>query len=534
MKNGQPKNKPRRLSTLLKAFIDGNPVKGDTSPVRLSGQDKFIRVYFIFICGLFSSLSIQVNIGIEQMLGGFLISCLLMFILYRDIMRYKPTYTKKYNMLLLLGLLLVGTLLLGRLFAYLLINLSKGLEYQALDSALYGIPIPAGAMLVSLLFDFHTAITFSFAVSLLTGLWLNDASFTVYAFVGSITAAFSVIRCKKRSGLLKGGGFVIAANVITVIIILLFRGELFTVKAPPSILFSALCGMSVAAVVSLILPVIEYIFKVTTDISLLELLDLNQPLMKNLMVSAPGTYHHSVIVGNLAESAAEIVGANPLLARVSAYYHDIGKIKMPDYFVENQSSTMSKHEKLTPHMSSMIITNHIKEGLELAGDYKLPEPIIDIIEQHHGTMLISYFYQKAKEREANGAPVEEDYRYHGPKPQTRVAALVMMADGVEAASRVLADPTPARIASLVDRIINHIFLEGQLDECELTLKDIHEIKKRFTYILTGIFHKRVDYPGFDFSNESFDKQSAKTRKGKYPESSKASQENAQSAQAPQG
>ena len=534
MKNGQQKNKPRQLSALFKMFIDGNPVKGAATPARFSRQDKFIRIYFIFVCGLIASLSIQVNIGIEQLLGGFFVATLLMFILYRDIMRYKPAYTKKYNMLLLLGLLLVGTLLLGRLFAYLLINLSKGLEYQALDSALYGIPIPAGAMLVSLLFDFHTAITFSFTVSLLTGLWLQDASFTVYAFVGSITAAFSVIRCKKRSGLLKGGGFVIAANVITVIIILLFRGELFTVKAPPSIMFSALCGMSVAAIVSLVLPVIEYIFKVTTDISLLELLDLNQPLMKNLMVTAPGTYHHSVIVGNLAESAAEIVGANPLLARVSAYYHDIGKIKMPDYFVENQSSSISRHEKLTPHMSSMIITNHVKEGLEFAGQFKLPEPITDIIEQHHGTMLISYFYQKAKERKENGTPAEEDYRYHGPKPQTRVAALVMMADGVEAASRVLADPTPARIASLVDRIINHIFLEGQLDECELTLKDIHEIKKRFTYILTGIFHKRVDYPGFDFSNENLYKESAKTHKGKHAENSKASQENAQSAPTPQG
>jgi cyclic-di-AMP phosphodiesterase PgpH len=534
MKNGQQKNKPHRLSSLFKIFVDGNPMKGDTIPIRLSRQDKFIRVYFIFICGFIASLSIQVKIGLEQLLGGFLISCLLMFILYRDIMRYKPAYTKKYNMLLLLGLLLVGTLLLGRLFAYLLINLSKGLEYQALDSALYGIPIPAGAMLVSLLFDFHTAITFSFAVSLLTGLWLQDASFSVYVFVGSITAAFSVIRCKKRSGILKGGGFVIAANVVTVITILLFRGELFTMKAPPSILFSALCGMSVAAVVSLILPVIEYIFKVTTDISLLELLDLNQPLMKNLMVTAPGTYHHSVIVGNLAESAAEIVGANPLLARVSAYYHDIGKIKMPDYFVENQSSTVSRHEKLTPHMSSMIITNHVKEGIELAGEFKLPEPIIDIIEQHHGTMVISYFYQKAKESAENGLPAEEDYRYPGPKPQTRVSALVMMADGVEAASRVLSDPTPARIASLVDRIINHIFLEGQLDECELTLRDIHEIKKRFTYILTGIFHKRVDYPGFDFSNEGLYKESAKTHKGKHAENNKASQENSQSAPAPQG
>jgi len=256
--------------------------------------------------------------------------------------------------------------------------------------------------------------------------------------------------------------------------------------------------------------------------------------MKSLMVSAPGTYHHSVIVGNLVESAAETVGVNPLLARVSAYYHDIGKVKMPDYFVENQSSAVNKHDKLTPHMSSLIITNHVKEGVELARQYKLPEPIIDIIEQHHGTMLITYFYQKAKDKRESALPVEEDYKYHGPKPQTRVAALVMMADAVEAASRVLTEPTPARIASLVDRIINHIFLEGQLDECELTLKDIHEIKKSFTYILTGIFHKRIDYPGFDFSNEGLHKEPAKTVKGKSAEDNTSSQEGPPPARTSQG
>ena len=343
------------------------------------------------------------------------------------------------------------------------------------------------------------------------------------------------MRCKKRSSLLKGGGYVIAANVVTVIFLLLFKGDLFTMKAPPSILFAALGGISVTAIVSLLLPLIEYMFKVTTDISLLELLDLNQPIMKSLMISAPGTYHHSVIVGNLVESAAEAVGANPLLARVSAYYHDIGKIKMPDYFVENQSGSVSKHEKITPHMSSMIITNHIKEGVETAKQYKLPEPIVDIIEQHHGTMLLNYFYQKAKDTgDTAHQPSEQDYKYQGPKPQTRVAALVMMADAVEAASRVLTDPTPARIASLVDRIINHIFLEGQLDECELTLKDIHEIKRRFTYILTGIFHKRIDYPGFDFSNEGLYKEPPKAVKAKSAEGSYTAQESPAAARTPQG
>jgi putative nucleotidyltransferase with HDIG domain len=523
-KNGQQNSKPGKFSNLIKTLTDRARSKESVSLLKNSKKDKLIRIYFFIFCGFVAALSIQEQFVIEQLIGGFLISCLLIFILYRDIMRYKPAYLKKYNMLFLLGLLFISTLLIGRLFGYLLLTLSKGLEYKTLECAFFGIPIPAGAMLVSLLLDFHTAITFSFAVSLLVGLWLHDASFTIYAFAGSITAAFSVIRCKKRSSLLKGGGYVIAANVLTVIIILLFNGELFTTKAPPSIMFAALGGIAVTAIVSLLLPLIEYTFKVYTDISLLEFLDLDQPIMKSLMVTAPGTYHHSVIVGNLVESAAEEVGANPLLARVSAYYHDIGKIKMSDYFIENQSGSVSKHDKLTPHMSSMIIVNHVKEGVELARQYNLPEPIIDIIEQHHGTMLVSYFYQKAKEQTENAIPVEEDFRYHGPKPQTRVAALVMMADAVEAASKVLTDPTPARISSLVDRIINHIFLDGQLDECELTLKDIHEVKKRFSYILTGIFHKRIDYPGFDFTDENLYKQPAKTHKGKSTENNKSSKE----------
>jgi putative nucleotidyltransferase with HDIG domain len=455
----------------------------------------------LLVLSVLTAVVIQNRLGFESIIGGFLVACLLLSIFYRDILRYKPQYMKKYNMLVLLGLLILATIMLGRVSHYVLLNLSKGFGSLSVEGAVFGMPIAAGAMLVTLLFDFHAAIFFSFIVSLLSGLWLNDAVYPVYAFVGSLTAAFSVIRCKKRSALLKGGFFVGGANIITAIILLLFQGHLFTERAISTIVFATSTSLSVTAVVSLLLPVLEYTFKVTTDISLLELLDLNQPLMKNLMINAPGTYHHSVIVGNLAESAAEAVGVNPLLTRVSAYYHDIGKIKMPEYFVENYSGTVSKHEKLTPHMSAMIISSHVKEGVELLRQYKLPQSIIDIMQQHHGTSLMTYFYQKARDQDSGNHPSEEEYKYAGPKPQTRVAALVMMADAVEAASRVLTDPTPARIAALVDRIINHIFLEGQLDECELTLKDISEIKKHFSYILTGILHKRVDYPGFDFSEE---------------------------------
>jgi membrane-associated HD superfamily phosphohydrolase len=174
---------------------------------------------------------------------------------------------------------------------------------------------------------------------------------------------------------------------------------------------------------------------------------------------------------------------------------------MPEYFVENQAGSVSKHDKLSPHMSTMILVSHVKEGVELAHQFKLPKMVIDIIEQHHGSNLITYFYDKAK-NEQDEEPTEEEYRYPGPKPQSRVAALVMLADAVEASSRVLKDPTSSRIEALVDKIINHVFIDGQLDECELTLKDISLIKRHFTYILTGIFHRRIDYPGFDFSSDS--------------------------------
>ncbi len=493
-----------------------------------------IRRYgLLLFFALLSAIAIQEKIGIDYFFGGLLITTLLLIILYKDIMRYKPTYLRNYNILILLGFMIVITLFSGRLFEYLLINLAKGIGNIPEKSAIFGLPIPAGAMLVTLLFDFHTAIVFSFIVSLLTGVWLNDAFFSVYAFVGSLTAAFCVIRCKRRSAILKAGFYVGLINAFTASILLLFAGDVSSSKMMASAMFAFSSGVSIIAIVSVMLPILEHIFKVTTDISLLELLDLEQPLMKNLMITAPGTYHHSVIVGNLVEAAAEVVGVNPLLGRVSAYYHDIGKTKMPEYFIENQSGSLSKHEKLTPHMSSMIIASHVKEGIELAKQHKLPEPVIDIIQQHHGTTLMTYFYQKAKEQQSDHEISEGEYKYPGPPPQSRVAALVMMADAVEAASRVLNEPTPARISALVDRIINHIFLDGQLDQCELTFKDISEIKNRFAYTLTGILHKRVDYPGFNFNgspqktieapkqgNEGPNKEPAKTDKDKPAESKK--------------
>jgi putative nucleotidyltransferase with HDIG domain len=511
-----------------------NGKQKDTKSLYREVIDRHGRM-FLLICPAAAvvAASLMVDLNPARLSGGFLISLVLLFILYRDILRYKSSYLEGRT-LLLLGLMIVGTLLTARSFEFLLVNLSRGLGFIPVDTAVFGIPIAAGAMLMTLLFDFHLAITFSFTISILMGYWLRDPYMTFYAFVGSLTAAFSVIRCKKRSALLRGGLFVMIANLLMALIILIDRGLLISDKSMPSLVFALFSGLSVSAMVSFILPFLEYAFKITTDISLLELLDLNQPLMKNLMITAPGTYHHSVIVGNLVESAAEAVGVNPLLGRVSSYYHDIGKVKMPDYFVENQGGSPSKHDRLTPHMSSMIITSHVKEGVELARQFKLPPVIVDIIKQHHGDSVITYFYQRARESETVDGTREQDYKYPGPKPQTRVSALVMMADAVEAASRVLNDPTPARISALVDKIINHLILEGQLDECELTLKNISEIKKRFSYILTGIFHKRIDYPGFDFGDDNRPKEQPKGEKPKQGEDTKGVAQGTQPARVPGG
>jgi hypothetical protein len=211
------------------------------------------------------------------------------------------------------------------------------------------------------------------------------------------------------------------------------------------------------------------------------------------MIEAPGTYHHSVIVGSLVEAAASEISANPLLAKVCGYYHDIGKIKKPLYFIENQEGGINKHDKLAPSMSSLILISHIKDGVEIARENKLGKIIIDIIRQHHGTSIIKYFYEKARQQKGEDSVNIDDFRYAGPKPQTREAGLVMLADVVEAASRTLDNPTPSRIQGLVKNLFNDILSDGQLDECELTLKDIHKIARSFDKILNGIHHHRIEY-----------------------------------------
>jgi putative nucleotidyltransferase with HDIG domain len=259
---------------------------------------------------------------------------------------------------------------------------------------------------------------------------------------------------------------------------------------------AALSGISSALLVSALVPVIEWAFGYTTDIKLLELGSLNQPVLKRLILEAPGTYHHSFLVGNLVESAAESIGANPLLSRVAALYHDLGKLKNPLYFAENQRRGENRHDKLQPTMSALIIKAHVKDSVRIAEENGLGSELRDIIEQHHGTTLIQFFYRKALEQhEGSGAPPgESDFRYPGPKPQTREAGLVLLADSVEAAVRSLPEKTPSRIQGMVHTIILDKFQDGQLDECDLTLRDLNQIERIFVTVLQGVHHARPEYP----------------------------------------
>ena len=305
-------------------------------------------------------------------------------------------------------------------------------------------------------------------------------------------------RANDRVALFKAGLWTGAVNAGFVVILSLLSSKMGIQEALVSAGVAIIGGaVLVPMLVIGLTPLIEALFGYTTDIKLLELANLNHPALKELILQAPGTYHHSIIIGSLVEAAAEAIGANPLLARVCAYYHDIGKGRNPLYFAENQRGD-NKHNKLAPQMSALIIKRHVTDGLELARHYKLPAPVAAAIPQHHGTRLISYFYSKAvadQEGKADPQPVDQSlYCYPGPKPQSRETALVMIADVVEASSRAMQNPTPAKLQALVQSVINGVFSDGQLDECDLTLRDLHEIGKAFFQVLGGIYHSRPEYP----------------------------------------
>jgi hypothetical protein len=348
---------------------------------------------------------------------------------------------------------------------------------------------------IPLLLSVASAITLMLLVK-------NNLYLGLIALISGIISSFLVIGARRRSQIIRAGFFVGLVQMVC-----LFFIEAFKVSRPEAYTVLFMNGFTCGVAVAGILPIFEYLFKVITNISLLELSDFNHPLLRLMILKAPGTYHHSLVVGNLAEQACEAVaGANSLLARVGAYYHDIGKIEKAEYFSENQNLDLSKHDELAPSMSKLVIINHVKEGVELARKYRLNPKIIDFIQQHHGTSIVYYFYRRALESAEQEQQVEEvreeGFRYFGPRPGSKETAIVLLADSVEAACRSVRTPTHSKVEEMVRKIINNKFIDGQLDECDLTLRDLEKIASVFVRILDSIYHARVTYPEKESENSN--------------------------------
>jgi len=434
--------------------------------IKLAGKINYRLIILITLVAAFSYIA-QINLAITLFLA----------VLY-FYLKLRRLNIKNCNLLNLSLLFLVSSA-----SGYFLIKQNIPIFY---------IPFTVVPMVTTLLFgNLELSLLIILAAS------VSIASFSGYplelmliSLISAIASSILVLGARKRNTIIRAGIFAALFQILTLILI-----EHLRINLPGRYLALFINGIISSIIVLGVLPVFEYLFNTATNISLLELADFHHPLLQRMIQEAPGTYHHSLIVGNLSETACRAIGANALLARIGAYYHDIGKLQKPEYFSENQFREQNKHVNLSPSMSKLVIMNHVKEGVELAKKYGLNPSLIDFIQQHHGNSLVYYFYRRALENIEDDQDVkEEGFRYPGPKPSTKEAAVVLLADSVEAAGRALKDPTPAKIEELVHKVINNKFIDGQLDECELTLKDLEIISAVFIRLLCSIYHNRASYP----------------------------------------
>lgn len=405
--------------------------------------------------------------------------------------------------LLFMATLLMTMIAIEKSFLFTANAVRELMPVKLSPSSFYSLmPVVSGAMIAALILSFSAGVLFILANVMLAGLVLQgNLEFELFFLTSSLLGFQMMRNAKSRGRILEVGLQLGLFNMLCLFMLDLANNNLFsgafTNEEFVIRMVLALAGGFLNSLFVLILmPIFESAFNYLTPIKLLEYGSLNHPLLREMIVRAPGTYHHSHMVGTLAEAACEAIGTDSLFARVASYFHDIGKMRKTPYFVENQIPGENRHEGLAPSMSALIIVSHVKEGVDMAREHKLPQRIIDIIPQHQGTKLISYFYSKAKEAEDPKIQVvdEKDYRYPGPKPQTREAGVILLADTVEAATRALKDRSPARLEEVVRNMINKNFIDGQLDECELTLRDLNVIAKSFVRILIGVYHNRIEYP----------------------------------------
>jgi len=434
---------------------------------------------------------------------GTLFGALTLFflILIGTTFRFAQGSVRKFRADLRSTLFFLGTLLfivaLSRVHLFIADAVGSAFPFIPPDAYRYAVPVAAGAMLVRMVLNSETAVFFAALLALIVGVMVERSLFfAAMTFLSSLMGAYAVGQVQTRSRILTAGVEVGLLNASLLALWALMDGRLLEREVLAGLVAGFGGGLGAAIIVTVVTPLVEWALGTVTGLKLLELSNSDHPLLKELAMKAPGTFHHSMIMASLVEAAAEQINANPLLARVSAYYHDVGKTLKPHYYVENMPPGENKHDKLSPSMSARIVKAHVKEGIELARKYNLPEIIIDAIPQHHGTSLIKFFYEKAIESSDPGTEEvkETDYRYPGPKPQSRECAILMLADSAEAALRTLSDPNRARIQGAVQKIINNIFRDGQLDECDLTLRDLNNIARSFSDTLAAIYHGRIAYP----------------------------------------
>ena len=370
----------------------------------------------------------------------------------------------------------------------------------------YLAPYSLAPLIVAILIGQRPAIFMALLISFFAGIMFGNRVETfAVSFLSSLCAIWFCQSVRVRKTVVQAGG---AGGFVVAVSALLFglasSHDLMLVGR--QMLAAQMAGLAVGIAVAGIIPILEVLFKRTTDVTLLELTDTNHPVLQRMQLAAPGTYHHSLVVANLSENAANAIGANPLVCRVCAIFHDIGKIIKPEYFIENQREGVNPHHDRSPSFSALVIKSHVKDGVDLAVNYRLPRVVIDVIRQHHGTSLIQYFYHQAKQKEKKESEAlstrvdldkvsESTYRYDGPKPQFRESAIIFFADAVEAASRTLKKRSPQNVNELIDNLFAARLDDGQLDECPMTLLEIAQIKKSFSFTLLNMLHSRIDYPG---------------------------------------
>ncbi|MBC7324919.1 MAG: HDIG domain-containing protein [Moorella sp. (in: Bacteria)] len=426
--------------------------------------------------------------------GGFfglvLYQAILVALLLLYLRFFKPAIYNNNHLLLLLGLLWLIFLVFSRAVAA--ISFGGRADFSSLAG--YLMPVAAGSMLAAILLDAQVAVIFTAFLALEAGILSgHHYQFTATGVVSGLAGIYCVTHLSQRSDLARSSFFLMLANLLSVVALGLMLKSTISQLGISAVL--ALASGLLSAVLTIgFLPFLENSFGITTAVKLLELSNPNHPLLRRLLLEAPGTYHHSILVGNMAEAAADAVGADSLLARVGAYYHDIGKLKRPYFFIENQVAAENPHDRLAPTLSTLIISCHVKDGLEMAREFRLPRVIQDIIAQHHGATLMTYFYHKARESGRGESINENDFRYEGPKPQSKEAAIVMLADSVEAGIRSLPKATPGRMEGFVRKIIREKLEDGQLEASDLTFRELAVIAEAFMRVLNGIFHTRVEYP----------------------------------------